>query len=496
MAEPTRVLTPEPSGDALVYRPLSGLAIAGLALSLVYTVMVVVSAAAALIEGAPFFLAGWTVLLAVAGAGLSLLARWRIRTSEGTRAGLKVAQWGLWLSVVSGLGYTAYAMATAAAIKQQANRFLTEPGEDAGFFPHLQKGEVNAAFLLTQTPSRRSGSNPGDDEKMRRQFDTALGPNSPTGMLTMFADSPLVRLFEQARLTKDPVTVEPAAVRGWGYEAKGYKVERTYSIGVGTQAPEVTVELLVTVKSVEAEGTGAGRKWFVDWSQSYILKTQDSPAGLKINQLRWDARGFVDAWLAKLNQGQRAQAFLDTLDAPERAAANKHLAASGATRVWALPVGLAVPLPPVTVPLDSALADRLFVPGFDQFLRSQPYLKAGGLRTLAAKDLPGIRADFERAFQEVGDTRQPLKVTIEDPKVALWEMTGDGRLQISHRFQIPLVQGGPGLPAGFLGKGRIVVHTPVPGDPRRVEFTPAWRLVSVELDRAVPTPMSPQRGRP
>jgi hypothetical protein len=489
MAEPTPVAPPEHLGDTLVYRPVSGLAIAGLALALLYTAMVLVSTAVALVQGTPFFLSDLTVLLAIAGAGLSLLGMWQIRTSEGTRAGLKVARWGLWLSIVSGSGYMAYAIATAAAIKQQANRFLTEPGEDAGFFPLLQKGDINDAFLLTQTYSRRSGANPRDQDKMRLQFDAPTGPH-PTGWLTQLEESQLVRLFEQARLRNDKVSVEPAAVRGWSYEAKGYKVERTYRIAT----PETVADVFVTVQSVENDGTGAGRKWFVVWPSSGIRSAQDTPAGEKMSQLRWDGRGFIDAWLAKLNRGQRPDAFLDTLEPEKRKAAAKWTG-PGPTWWWSFPgtgpagaiAGMPLAVPPAPLlPLEPDLARRVLLPGYEEFLRGRSYLKADGLRA-SAKEAARVRADFEHSFQEVGATRLPFQLKLADPKLALWDTTRDGRLQITYEFQMPLVQDVPGQPR-FLGKGRIVVETQVPGDPRTAEFTPAWRLERVELDRALPMP--------
>src|SRR5437870_3105325 len=121
--EPRSVLTPPSSIDQDVYRPVSGLAITGLALSILYAGLVLVSALADVVAGSGFFL-GWAVLLAILGAGLSLVALGQIRRSEGTRAGFKVAQWGFWLSLVSALGYNGYVFVTGLAVKAQANHFL------------------------------------------------------------------------------------------------------------------------------------------------------------------------------------------------------------------------------------------------------------------------------------------------------------------------------------------------------------------------------------
>jgi hypothetical protein len=420
MSDPSPLVAPPRPDDLQVYRPLSGLAIAGLALALLYVSLVLISSVAGLVQGAPFYWPGWMVLLAIAGAGLSLLALRQIRRSEGTRAGAKVAQWGLGLSVVAGLGYTAYDFATSVAVKQQANRFLMEAGEDAGFFPLLEKGDVNAAFLLTQTYSRRSGANARDEVAMYRQFDTPMGPN-PTGLLTQFNDSTLVRVFQQARLQQAAVQVEPAGARGWDYESKGYKVERRYRI----TTPEMTLEWILITQSTETGG--AGRKWFVVWNQSHIASDRDHPpvysaAGEKLLEIRRQARTFLDSWL----QGLKKQ------------------------------------------PLDAAL------------------IKFGDLAFPVAADGPRVRALFVQAFQDGPSPAPPYQFKMEDAAYGLWEMTAAGRLQIAQRFQISL--GGDSAPDGihYLGRGRIVVETAVPGDPRTTAFTPEWHVVRVELERAVP----------
>jgi len=401
-----------------VYRPVSGLAIAGLTFSALYTGMVLVSAVAALIQGAPFFLAGWMVLVAILGACLSVLAMWQIRQAEGTRAGLKVAQWGLWLSVLSGLGYTAYATATAAAVKEQANHFLTVAGEGAGFFPLLEKGDLYGAFLLTQTFARRAGSDPRDEEAMRKQFDGPLGVH-PTGLLSQFLYHNVVRILQQAHLEQGPVTVEPSGVREWSYTAKGYKVVRDYRI----TTPEFAAEVLVVVQSSESDNAGEGRKWFVVWPEARLLNLEATPAGQKMHELRMSSQDFVDGCVKKLSDGQGRANF---------------------------------------------------------------NLKTDACRTPAAAPRAEIRADFQRTFQEEPAALLRL-LKFDDPNFALWEMPEAGKLRITHGFQIGLLRD-EARENRFMGRGRFVVETAVPGDPRTSEFTPQWRIVEVVLDRAAPMP--------
>src|SRR5262249_7087615 len=134
MSKPT-VDSPFPAGsvtEPMVYNPLSKLAILGLGLAALYSGVVLISTVVALRSGTPLLLGDWMFFLPLAGAGLSLLAYRQIRNSEGTLSGDQLVRWGLWLSVLTGLGYGVYYLATGLAIQQQANSFLMTKGEESG----------------------------------------------------------------------------------------------------------------------------------------------------------------------------------------------------------------------------------------------------------------------------------------------------------------------------------------------------------------------------
>jgi hypothetical protein len=292
VADPSPLVTSPVADDAGVYRPISGFAIAGLALSGLYAVLVLISAIVR------FFWPGYMILLPILGVGLSILAIWQIRTAEGTRAGMKLAQWGVWLGLLSGGGYALYDAVTTFAIKVQANRFLMEAGEDSGFFPLLEKDDLHAAFLLTQTYARRFGAKPQDETAMRVQFDIPMSP-SPTGIMTRFMDSNLVRIFKQAYLEHGAVTVEPAGIRAVIYSPLGPKVARAYQVST----PEANVEIVVVVQSTD--NAGEGRKWFVVWTDplSSMSPIKRTPVGFRMLDLRMGTRDVVDRWIEKDNRG-------------------------------------------------------------------------------------------------------------------------------------------------------------------------------------------------
>src|SRR5207249_40465 len=120
----------------------------------------------------------------VVGTGLGVFALWQIRNAEGTRAGATLARWALWLSVLFGLGYPAYHVATFFAVTQQPQAFLVayeeEPADGEGegqsrkpgFLDLLRRGQVNAAFLLTKPVEDRGLDPVRDAPTLERRFNT------------------------------------------------------------------------------------------------------------------------------------------------------------------------------------------------------------------------------------------------------------------------------------------------------------------------------------
>jgi hypothetical protein len=231
------------------------------------------------------------VLLAVAGAVVSFLAQRQINNSEGTLAGTTLARWGLWLAVVSGLGYSAYANVTGLALKQQAHEFLTEKDADgdSGFFPRLQEGsskEYHAAFLLTVHPRDRRGSDPGNEAQMQKFFD--LAKQGGQGQLSQFREHLLVRALQQG------ATVEAHGVQDWKYENRSYQVLRNYRF----TTREAVIDLLLPVYSAEGSGAGERRKWFLNLQQVRKNAMQLTPEGASLAGYRKLSRQAIESWLS------------------------------------------------------------------------------------------------------------------------------------------------------------------------------------------------------
>ena len=198
MAERNPTFTPEVAGDVINYKPLSLLAVAGLTVAGVFTFIVLLSGILALVKGEPFFLADWMIFVPIGAAVLSGLGLWEVSSSEGTRAGAALARWGLWISILVGVGYFTYELFTGLAIRQQANRFVMEREVDSGFFPRLQGNEIDArtAYLFTMSAAERSTIRL-EDPRVIEALDAPVGQNLK-GRMTSFLESPLVRVLRQS----------------------------------------------------------------------------------------------------------------------------------------------------------------------------------------------------------------------------------------------------------------------------------------------------------
>ncbi len=288
---------PPPTTESLVYRPVSGWAIAGFTVGLLFSALVAVCAVLGLMQGNPVFFPSWILILPIGGLALALIGQKHIRDSEGTRVGAKLASVGLWLSLISGLSYIAYYLGTTLAIESQANSFLMDKAEDSGFFARLREGApgVNTAFLLTLPATRRGSAAPDDIKAMIDLYD--LNKEDP-GAFTFFSEVPLVRALH-GDLGKN-AEITPLGVLGWKYVEGRYKVDRLYRI----RTKEIDADAVISVQSTEAESKGQGRRWFVSMRESGLKdKIELTPVGRGLKKLRFDARLVLEQWAADLFNG-------------------------------------------------------------------------------------------------------------------------------------------------------------------------------------------------
>ncbi|MSU78466.1 MAG: hypothetical protein EXS16_10275 [Gemmataceae bacterium] len=289
---------PQTTTETIAYRPVSGWAVAGFVVGLLFAALVLVCTVLGLFQGIPVFFPSWMLAIPIVGLALSWLGQKTIHESEGTCVGAKLASTGLWLSLLSGLGYLAYYLGTTFAIESQANSFLMDKEDGSGFFARLREGggEVNSAFLLTLPATHRGSAAPDDIKAMIDRYDDR---KEDPGAFTLFPDQPLVRIFHKD-LGKD-AEITPQAVLGWKYAEGRYKVDRVYRI----KTKEVEAEAIISVQSTEAESKGQGRRWFVSMRESALKEPYRlTPLGESVKKLRLDARLVLEQWAKDLFEGK------------------------------------------------------------------------------------------------------------------------------------------------------------------------------------------------
>lgn len=296
---------PTVTGEPLVYRPISGLALVGFVLACLFALILALTTVVALSRGEPLFL--WTGILGLAlgGAVLSLLGMWHIRSSEGTRAGMTLARWGLWLSGFLGLTYFAYYYVTGMAITKQANDFLmVAADDDSGFFPRLLKSgkepsQLYHAFLLTLAPADRGDVKPTQEARLLKQHDQP-SPDGNPGRVMNFRKTPVVVALSQLG---DKSTVEPLGVQSWVYKDNSYEVVRTYRI----TTPEAIWEVPLTVRSTEGYEAGDPRRWML--VLTYLRPNKVTSLGQGLGFLRLAARRWLDRRQGELMGGMPLKDF-------------------------------------------------------------------------------------------------------------------------------------------------------------------------------------------
>jgi hypothetical protein len=291
MIDPVVTAAPDDS-----YRPVSGLALAGLVVSGLFAILIAASLVVGIVKGTPIFFPIAIVLLAVVGFGLSYAGYRQILASEGTRVGVGVARLGMGLAVVSGLGYTAYSMSIGLAVGTQADEFLAgKVTADSGFLTRIMESNgdpkaIRSAFLLTLPPSSRGQSRVDDEVNFRKQYDGA--GSDGVGRFTLFSNNMMIRMLSRGG------TIESLGMRDWTHERQSFKVDRAYRL----VTPEGTLNVVLEAESTEPEIEGQTRRWYVEFLRSGVESSTLTPLGHAVQELREQGRLFLEGeWLRKMH---------------------------------------------------------------------------------------------------------------------------------------------------------------------------------------------------
>jgi hypothetical protein len=303
-----------------VYRPVSLLAILGFCLSVLFGVAMSVTALIALFTRSTLLPPVWICVIPVIAIGVCWMARERIRQSENTQSGEKLAGWGLGLSVIVTVLYGAYYWATYLAVTQQASDFADR------WIEALKEGNPEHAYWYLIDPRHRVDIPPpvsgAQDAKLRERLEMEFsGGNTRNTPYNEFRRGRVLTLFRRGGAG---TTVRRVGVADWSYDKGSYEVVLRYRIGM----PEANADMLVRVASQEpVMAEFDGRQWFVlGKGSSFDDPTMHpTPLGEEHRQETRDAFAFAEEWDLGMPSTGVGRHYLATVPAAEREAAGKEL---------------------------------------------------------------------------------------------------------------------------------------------------------------------------
>jgi hypothetical protein len=439
------------------YKPLALAAIVGFSLAVLYAAFLVLCWLAAWFTGKPLLMSPLTLVLPLVAVAVCALAWLQVQRSEGTRAGGRLALWGMALGGFFGLSYAAYLVASYAAVEQQADAFATR------WLDMIRSHQLDEAFVLTRDPAQRPRVGPDLRRELEIRFN-ATPDGAPHGDYATFLESDLVRLVNHGVTAEDGAStqIKSLGARGWEYKDNGYKVQLLYEV----TNPEGVTEVQVTAHGrEEKEG---GRQWGVLLQETAPLRRlQETPRHQRLMELRELSGAFAEDWLKKIQYGKADEAFLDTQppDQRPRLRAEYRAAELGAALA---PGAVAARVAPLA---DREAAARLYLPGYRDFLRgdllqapADTFWAEGRLRT----EIPD---EARKLFDRPGEWLSPF-VRLEQPRSPLWSQQGD-RLRFYHVFIGSVFR-------RYAVRGVFLVDTDA-GALDNVNESPAWRLAGIEL---------------
>jgi hypothetical protein len=491
MAEPS-TFPDEHAVAPLVYRRISGFAIAGLIAGLLSAICVLVAGAAAFFARTPLLLPAPVLALFFVGAGLSLAALMLISRSEGVLAGTRLAVTGLLISGVFGLGYLAYYGAIYFALKEQADRFTVN------WLNLIKNNKLDHAFLETHPPEQRAGINPDNLQELKIRFNqrplAAPGPRERRGLLDMFRRHKFVHTLVQGGPS---ATIEGLGVKNWEYTNGGYKVTRIYRV----TTPEGIFQVSIPVKGSESKTHEyEGRQWYVEANDLQVVKIEPTELGVAVHSLDSLSHRFAQEWANKLVAGDLTNAYLDTLPYPERRPLRTkyHHLRMVSLATEALPNGIGpmalVPNLAGAVLLNGDLTRELYLPGYAEAFRDTKILRTEHIEPDEASQLPAIRKALRSMLAGTAEVSELNQVKVE-PSSAEHTFSYEGQqLTMPHDCKLGFITAAG---ENFLCEGTIFVQSDAGTlDPARGIN---WRILRVDMGEAYDpskSQMSPPGGAP
>jgi hypothetical protein len=308
---PGEQLPAVPPAAPETYQPLSLLAMAGFAIAIIYTLVVLIGGAVALFGRIPWLMPYWTFLLPLAAWIVCWAARTRIRDSEGTLSGIGFTTWGSRLAIVLGLTYAAYYSFTFLAVRFQAVAWTDN------FFEQLKKGELEQAYLTSMGVPTKGIERSELRNEVESRFNTPKGKPGTVGAFTRFREDSSVRFIEMAGETAN---ITPRGVEEWEFKSGGnggYRVVLNYHVATPLTEFDVKIE---TFGRDPKPGERGGRQWQINLANGILSVSENrmTPEGTAFVVKSLMAQAFVTDWILKLDESRWKDTYLLTLEPSER----------------------------------------------------------------------------------------------------------------------------------------------------------------------------------
>lgn len=286
-------LSPAPAlpstADPTPYVPVSWMAVAAALVTGLFLVVLLVLGISAFVGKRPLIMPELLVF-PVIGVVLSFAARRLIRNSEGTRTGERLVNAAWWVSLVAGLGYSAYLFAIDLSIRRDAEG---EVQRWVGYLVKNDKDDLERAFLRTLDPARRANLKPGSPD-IQAQFRDAL---------VAFGQCDVV-LLTRRNPGEGVCTFTPGGLKDWSYKPGGIDCVFT---GV-LKCPEGVFPLNIPLRGMEGVSgvEGGTRQWTIIPSENgYISRSTMSltPYGWLVVELQLSGGQFGRSFLNRLDVG-------------------------------------------------------------------------------------------------------------------------------------------------------------------------------------------------
>lgn len=428
-----------------------------------WAVLVGLGGLVVLTGGSPWLLPAWFWAVLAAAALASWAAGNQVQASEGTLSGEEPARLGLGIALCTAAIYGAYYAGSIWAIQTQARAQADE------FLRLIRAGEVLQAFLLTIPPGSRPPTGSDPLTAVEIEHNKPRGPGEG-GAYTALSESELVRLLEMAG---DQAVIEP---RGVSTDLAGPSFYVTFEHRVKT--PWFTYGMTVTVEGKITEGQrgGRARAWAVTMGATGILpdkRPQPTEAGRTMSAALEAAHTQLSRFLAAYTEDRLDDAFLMTRPPAERKGKGKAQTLKSPARE-AFVQGELVTVKNAWYPQPlrgdvSGLARKLFNPDVPRQLPGTPPMPLLDL-SLPPRAMPRYaEKDGTATFTF------PIRLTGADP-----------------------VKKGPGgrpMPR-FVGDGEVTVQGPL-ASPAPDEFRiTEVRVIRIKPPPEGPTPPPPPPGPP